>query len=403
MRRILFVDDEPKILDGLRRLLRPQRFQWEISFAEGGEAALALLDQSPFDVIVSDMRMPGMDGAALLERVRERHPQVVRIVLSGYTELDAAFRAAQVAHQFLLKPCDADMLRVAIDRACSLQSILTSQALAGMVGALGELPSVPQIYVELTQALANPDSSLESIAGIVEQDVAISAKVLQLVNSAFFGLARNVASVDHAVCYLGVNILQSLVISVEAFRVFTGGDQVEGFSIDEFEEHSQLTAGIARKLGLPKHLAEPAVVASLLHDVGKLVLATRAPARLRAALQASQETQQPLYQAEAGLYGVSHAEIGAYLLGLWGLPTSVTEAVAHHHAPTRVPHQNFDAVAAVHVANTLAHQANPSSLPFEPVNEALLESLGVADRYPAWLEAAQQLGSRASEVSHAIG
>jgi HD-like signal output (HDOD) protein len=400
MRRILFVDDEQKILEGLRLLLRPQQFQWDMSFAEGGEAALALLEQSPFDVVVSDMTMPGMDGAALLERVRERYPHLVRIVLSQYAELEAAFRAAQVAHQFLLKPCDADMLRVAIDRAFSLQSILSSEALTAMVGALGELPSAPRVYVELTRVLADPDASLERIAGVVERDVAISAKVLQLVNSAFFGLARNVSSVHHAVSYLGVNILQSLVISVEAFRVFAGGDQVEGFSIDEFEQHAQLTAGIAHRIELPKHLAEPAVVASLLHDVGKLVLATRAPAQFQHALKSAAETQQPLYQAEAALYSVSHAEIGAYLLGLWGLPTAVTEAVAHHHAPARVPRQEFDAVAAVYVANILTHKVSPSSLPFEPMDLALLESLGVADRYAAWQDAAQEIASTASELSH---
>jgi HD-like signal output (HDOD) protein len=401
MKRILLVDDEPKILDGLRRLLRPKRLEWDMSFAEGGEAALALLDQSPFDVIVSDMKMPGMDGATLLERVRERHPHVVRIVLSGHTELEAAFRAARVAHQFLLKPCDANMLQMAIERACSLQSILSSEALAGIVGALGELPSAPRVYTALTQALADPDSSLERIAGIVEQDVAISAKILQLVNSAFFGLARNVSSVGQAVSYLGVNILQSLVMSVETVRTFTGGDQVEGFSIDEFEEHSQLTAGIARKLGLPRHLAEPAVVASLLHDVGKLVLATRAPQRLRAALRAAEDNEQLLHQAETDLYGVTHAEVGAYLLGLWALPQPVAEAVAHHHSPSRVPRQQFDVVAAVYVADMLAHQVRPHSVPCEPMDEAFLKSLGVADRYPAWLEAAQQLSSHASEVSHA--
>ena len=403
MTRILFVDDETKVLDGLRRLLRPQRLQWDMSFVQGGEGALALLDQTPFDVIVSDLKMPGMDGTTLLERARERHPQVVRIVLSEYADLEAAFRAAQVAHQLLLKPCDAEMLRVAIDRACSLQSILTGEALAGMVGALGELPSAPRLYIALTQALADPDSSMEDIAAVVEQDVAISAKVLQLVNSAFFGLSRNVSSVKHAVSYLGVNILQSLVISVEAFRIFSGGDEIEGFSIDEFEGHSQLTAGIARQLDLPEHLGEPAVVGSLLHDVGKLVLAARAPGRFQEALRTVRKTRQPLYRVETGLYGVTHAEIGAYLLGLWGLPTAVTEAVAHHHAPGRVPHQGFDAVVAVYVANTLAHHVSASALRPEPMNAELLGSLGVADRYPTWQEAAQQLVSRAAELSRAGG
>jgi DNA-binding NtrC family response regulator len=172
MKRILFVDDEVKILEGLRRMLRPMRNEWEMDFAPGGQAALDLMAASPFDVIVSDMRMPGLDGAALLEQVCARYPQVVRIVLSGHTDVAAALRVVPIAHQFLAKPCDTGMVRLAIDRACQLQALLTDGSVRSLVGGLGDLPALPRIYDALNKALADPDSSIAKIANIVEQDIA---------------------------------------------------------------------------------------------------------------------------------------------------------------------------------------------------------------------------------------
>src|SRR5208337_2001432 len=244
MRRVLFVDDEPRILEGLRRMLRPQRHEWEMAFAPGGEAALALMEASPFDVIVSDMRMAGMDGATLLCRVRELYPQMVRIVLSGHTELSTALRVVPVAHQFLAKPCDAEMLRVAIERACHLKALLHDDSIRRTVGALCELPSLPRTYHALTLALADPDTSIQRIAGIVELDVGISTKVLQLVNSAFFGIARSITNIQNAVSYLGISTLKSLVLSVEVFRVFTPKRHLEGFSLEDLQRHARLTSCI---------------------------------------------------------------------------------------------------------------------------------------------------------------
>ena len=217
MRRVLFVDDELSMLEGLRRMMHAQRHEWEMAFAAGGEAALALMEASPFDVIVSDMGMPGMDGARLLAQVRDRHPQVVRIVLSGEMELSTALRVVPVAHQFLAKPCDAGTLRVAVERACHLRGLLTDDSIRSTVGALRDLPSPPRTYDLLTKALTDPDTSLQALARIVEQDVGTSAKILQLVNSAFFGLANSITNIEHAVIYLGINTLRCLVVSLEVF------------------------------------------------------------------------------------------------------------------------------------------------------------------------------------------
>ena len=389
MRKVLFVDDESRILEGLRRLLRPQRNEWEMAFAPGGEAALALMEASPFDVIVSDMRMPGMDGATLLCRVRELYPQVVRIVLSGHTELSTALQVVPVAHQFLAKPCDAEMLRVAVERACHLKALLSDESIRRTVTGLGDLPSLPRTYEALMQAVADPDVSIQKIAKIVEQDVGISAKVLQLVNSAFFGITHSMTSIPSAVSYLGINTLKNLVLSVEIFRAFRPERSLPGFSLENLQRHAQLTAHIAARLPVPKHLADIAVVAGMLHDVGKLILAWKLSGHFGKMLVEAHEAHCPVNKVEEGENGFSHAEIGAYLLGLWGLPYTVVEAVALHHGPNRVPHQNFDASSAVYAANLLAHELEESSQGAVPTYNLEnyheeLAALGVAEMLPAW-------------------
>jgi putative nucleotidyltransferase with HDIG domain len=404
MTRILFVDDEIKILEGLQRMLRPQRKEWEMAFAPGGQAALTMLEAATFDVIVSDMRMPGIDGAALLETVRHKYPSVLRIILSGYTELEASYRAVPVAHQFLLKPCDPDALRAAIERATSLIQVLNSKMLASLVGSLQELPSLPRAYAELRNALADPDCSIDQVVKIVEQDVAITAKVLQLVNSAFFGVTREISDIRTAVSYLGMTILQNLVLSVEVFRTFLPKKAIPGFSLEEFHHHAQLTARIASEIGKKVRMTSAVGVAALLHDVGKLVIAARAPEHLTRAMQGVREDRRPLYMIEEELVGVSHAEVGAYLLSMWGLPSPVVEAVAHHHHPERVAQEKIDMISVVYLANMLAHEhANSKEETAGPavcIDPSILSIAEVNDNLDDWHEMAESVSQELEGASH---
>jgi putative nucleotidyltransferase with HDIG domain len=396
MKRILFVDDEPRILEGLQRMLRPMRQEWEMAFAPGGEAALAMLEAETFDVIVSDMRMPVVDGAALLEAVRMKYPGMLRVILSGYTELEASFRAVPVAHQFLLKPCDPDALRIAIQRATSLLQVLNSDMLKGIVGSLQDLPSVPKAFAELRSALADPETSLDRIVKIVERDVAISAKLLQLVNSAFFGVTRDVSDVRTAVSYLGISILQNLVLSMEAFRCFHPAKPIPGFSLESFDEHSHLAAKIAGAMPRRSKTADVAVGAALLHDIGKLVMAERAPDHLARAIRGAQLERRPLYVVEEELTSVSHAEVGAYLLSLWGLPYPLVEAVAHHHHPNRVPHDKLGVIPIVYLSNLLAHEREKKmddepALVCEEIDQNLVTEVGLGDQMEEWREKLERL------------
>jgi len=355
-RSILFVDDEPALLDGLRRSLRAERECWTMRFATGGAQALELLGAVPADVVVADMRMPGMDGLSLLTAVKAGWPNAARIVLSGYADLAAVAQASAVAHQYLLKPCDGATLRGVLERTLALQAAMEDPALRRMVGGLGSLPAAPQVYHQLTMALGNPDVTVKALARIVQQDASLAARVLQFVNSAYYGLARRVSGIEQAVAYLGLNTLRHLTLTIEVQRSFSTGE-VAPVAFEAFERHGALTARIARRIAGDPVRGEVAFAAGLLHDAGKLVLASRVPEAYAEVLACAERDGRPHAELERERLGADHASLGGYLLGLWGLPHAIVEAVAFHHDEDRLTRGGVDVVEAVGAADLLAHAA----------------------------------------------
>ena len=245
MKQILFVDDEVNVLQGLGRMLRVMRHEWEMTFLDDPRQALDLIESKPFDALVIDIRMPRMDGAEVLSRAREANPGMARIVLSGHAEREAAMRSVGLAHQFLAKPCDAETLRTTVSRACELRQLLIEAGLADTVCQLGKLPSLPRLYQAITEEMNREDVSLKRVAGIIARDVAMTAKVLQLVNSAFFGLGRRVASIEQAVSYLGIDVIRSLVVSQAAFASFESSDLA---FYQTLWQHSTMTGMLAKAI-----------------------------------------------------------------------------------------------------------------------------------------------------------
>ena len=387
MKRILFVDDEPNILDGIRRLLYPQRQRWQMHFVSSGEAALEACAVQPFDVVISDMRMPGMDGATLLRHIRDRFPATARLILSGYSEIILATRAAPVAYRILAKPCDGPELVSVIERVCTLQDLLDAPELRRTIGTIGELPSLSSTYTALTLALRDPNTSIGAVADIIGRDVAMAAKVLQLVNSGFFGLSQTINSIQSAVNYLGTDTMRNLVIATETFRVFVPHPCVPPFFCENLQRHAHRSTLIVGSLPLDPRTREIALIASLLHDIGGLVLATKMPEMFCAVLALSRKTGCRQFEAEEQILGTSHAEIGAYLLGLWGIHPQAVEAVAHHHRPARITHSALDASTAVYLAGLLAHQldSNPDDHEGRLLAETdrqSLEGLNLLTQYP---------------------
>ena len=379
MNRVLFVDDEPMVLEALRNAMRGKRKQWEMVFKGSAASALEELARAPVDVIVTDMRMPEVDGAEFLGRASQVCPGATRIILSGHMEQSALARAAITAHRYLTKPCENATLCRSIARAIELQALLRNEQLRACVGRIESLPSVPSVYRKLSEALLTDGASPEQISTIVQEDVGISAKLLQLVNSAFFALPRETTSLPQAVRYLGLGTIRSLVLSHSVFEQLGQGNPALA---EQGHEHALLCARVARQLLKGSAAAELAFTAGLLHDVGALVLASRLPAEYAEICRQSAATRVPLHVVETERLGVSHAEVGAYLLGLWGLPHEVLDIVAfHHQAPWR-PSSPLDAASAVRLAEGISLAAAPApaaaALHAEPLPDGWVEEFGAS-------------------------
>ena len=384
---ILFVDDEPSVLHALQRSMRDMRSEWTTRFVSSGAAALEELSKSSADVIVADIRMPGMDGWELLGEVKKGYPQMVRLILSGYTDPCSIMRTVGIAHQYLAKPCESAALKAAILQTHSLRHLLSDDRLAQLVGRVDLLPSAPTAFQEILTCLQASTASLADAARIIGRDLAMTANVIKLVNSAFFGSRQPITSANRAVAYLGLDTLGALVLGHNAFKsgVTTG---IAGFSLERLWQHSLDTAVVARTIALFEHqsaaMAENAFLAGMLHDVGKVVYATRAVAADAPAASIEAATVQ---------MDAHHAEVGAYLLGLWGFPNSIVEAVAFHHSPSFASGEGLSLPRLVHIADRLVHQreVGDAGLAAAGLEPALLEKLGLAARWPEWVIALGQL------------
>lgn len=388
-KRILFVDDEDMVLQGLRRMLRPLREEWDMDFVDSGAKALDRMAQQPFDVVVSDMRMPGMSGADLLTQVMARHPKTVRLILSGQAEQDLIMKCVGATHQFLSKPCDPDTLRATVVRAMSLDFNLTSERVRALVSRIDRLPSMPSLYLELTKLLTNEDVSVEEIGKVITQDIAMTGKILKLVNSAFFGLRREISTPGEAAVYLGVDILKSLTLALNVFSQFDSAP-VPGFSVQDLWRHSMSVAAGARQLACCENAeaitANESFTAGVLHDAGQLVLVSNFPADYSEVVLRMKNDELSELDAERAVFGTSHVELGGYLFGLWGLPVPVVEAIGLHHQPSQCSAKRFGALTTVHVANALLGGSglnHPAGSP-PPVDEDYLRDAGVLERLPAW-------------------
>jgi HD-like signal output (HDOD) protein len=389
LHRVLFVDDEPAILTGLGRMLRPLRHEIQSEFVGSGAEALERLTKEPFDVVIADIRMPGMDGAALLEAVQRKHPHVIRIVLSGHADVSAALRSVPVAHQFLAKPCDATMLRDVITRATGLHRLLEDRSLQALVAGMRDVPARPKTYTELSKLLADPGSTSRDISKLMSRDIALSAKLLKIVNSAFFGLPRRVTSIESAINYLGTSMLRSVFLATAVVSTLGPRATKLGYDLELNETHGLLCGNLATQFFSDKNAREDAFAAGLLQNVGELLLVAEGTDEALRAFKHAKANGLPLHQAERELDVVSHAYVGAYLLGAWGLPYSIVEAVAHHHDPTHIAHEKLDIVDAVYASTLIADHYLFQQQNNLELARSYLEKFAAQDRLPQVIRTAE--------------
>ncbi|MTI08270.1 response regulator [Curvivirga aplysinae] len=333
---VLFVDDEENILQGLRRGFRGKRKEWSMSFAVGGKNALEILEDNEIDIIVSDMRMPEMDGAELLEKVKEKSPDTTRIVLSGYAENEAILKVVGPAHQYFAKPCDFEVLERSITRILSLRSMIDEKGIRAKITGLESLPSLPDIFMRVLHTIADKDAHVQEICGLIELDLGLKSQILRISNSAFFGVPQQVTKLETALNLLGLNTIRSLALLEGFFRVFRKQDDLIDI-LGDLSENSmsiaKLSGQLASKLNLSEQQLDWASSAGALSHIGTLYIATEEPEIFKHASNKADATSKPIFEFEQEFMGYHHAAIGGYILGLWGFPIEICEAVAFHHTP----------------------------------------------------------------------
>lgn len=355
MIRLLCVHPDTQAFESLRRALLECHRDWQLDVAPGAGAALARLESGTTDVVITRHAPPGLDAIALLARVRERHPGLVRVLLldSG-RDLEAA-GAQSVAQRMLAANADPVEVIESLRQALSLRSLVSTPGLRSLVGQIGDLPAVPRVYTALSRRLESADSSLEEIAELLEEDSALTARVLKLANSAYFGRDQAVTRLAVAAARLGTRLLRGLVLTAEVNERF-GPNAPAGFDHDGYQRHVTLVARIASSLEPRAAWKDDAFTGGLLHDVGKLILASRLPAVADELRTQAERDRRPLHEVEREKLGVDHGAIGAYLLGLWDLPSALVDAAARHHEVSLDRPMTLDAVYAVALANRLAHE-----------------------------------------------
>jgi HD-like signal output (HDOD) protein/CheY-like chemotaxis protein len=352
---VMFVDDEPAVLEGIQNRFRKLRGQWDMSFVVGGAEAIAQLGRHPVDVVVTDMRMPGVDGAEVLRFLHANQPRTTRIVLSGYSEKENVVTTMNLAHQFLRKPCDAEELKRAIDRSMLLQKRLRQPELADTLGRIEHFPPLPQLYHQLLEVIGKETCTPEAIARIIGRDPALTARVLRVANSAYWGLSEPICSVPQAVMYLGFEAIRSLVINLELARTCSPR-LPRHFSLEKFQQHADQVSLVAAQIA-PSSMRGSVMSGAILHDVGHLVLAL---------LPAS---EQPNLTTEV----VPHAELAAHVLDCWGIPPALVSLVAFHHSPSAIDVAPGP-TTYVHLADRIVYSAEAGIGPTEDKKE--LEQLG---------------------------
>ncbi len=355
--RLVLVDNEHHIAEGHRRALRTVRPEWDVVMARDTKEVLAALEAAPTDVFISELGKPPTDGVALFETVKERWPATVRIALSEFAERSVALRLERSVHRFLHKPCDTYTLAMLIERSNTLREIVNDPSILAAIGGLEAIPRPPVTVQALEKVLADPDAGVIAVAAVVNRDAALTARLLRVVNSSFFGVGRQVTRVDAAVNFMGVSLVRAIALADGATRSFKVDPDV--LDLDEWNMHAVRVATSARDISLAmcpqdRSLADEAFLAGLLHDVGQVMMAGVAPKQWTSLEQTARADDKALNDVERQRDMVSHALVGAYLLSLWGLPSSVVEAVAFHHTPDLLAGTMFDAAIAVHVADALA-------------------------------------------------
>ncbi len=375
MKYIAFIDDDCRILDGIKRMLRRERSRWDMSFFESEELFFAQHQKKNFDIVVSDIRMPKTNGVELLQKVKNLSPATIRIALSGFAQEELLLESLQVSHQFIAKPAECDEIIRTIELSLSVEQLINDPGLKSAVGAIDSIPTLPVVYSRIMQVLASEGCTFKQVGAIVAEDVALSANVIRIVNSAYFGLRRHIESVEQAASILGMDTIKNLALSGSVFKAFCS-DQVDTRAIVTLNSLAQQRSRLMRKFTAAAPLSgrtkDHCQVAALMSVLGELICLA---------------FPDKLSSITVGC--IQHPAIGAYALSIWGMPQAVVAAVMWQRDPGGSQYDELGPIAVLHavVAMQLDHASRGvADQGSERVNFEYLEKVAGRELVEQWMQ-----------------
>ncbi|WP_320174701.1 response regulator [Maridesulfovibrio sp.] len=389
-KNILFIDNDKEQLRMLDKQLSALKKRWQVDYASNKEEAMEQLRTRPYDIIAMELNVDGFEGDELLDEIKYRQPGSIRFIISESVNSENYLKFVKYAHQFITKPYTQSELIGKIKKSLRLKNIFLNERAAKGIASIEELPTMPELFLKLERELNKEDVLISNIGKMIGEDMSMTAGLLKLVNSPFFGLYSKVTNPEQAVTLLGLDNLKGLVLGIHLFNS-TKNTKFD-FSIEELGKHCQYTALMARSIikaeGGSNEQAEHTFLAGFLHDIGKLVLATSYPDEYSTILSIVRETNIPVPEAEKDILGFTHAEIGAYLLAIWGFDEDIIEAIYCHHKPQRLGSVDLSPAVAIHVANSFDHELRVKNSEYAPhlLSAEWLEQNEFSSKLPEWLQ-----------------
>ncbi len=362
MKRVLFVDDNESVIQLYRKAFSRKTDEWQCFYAIDVMDAIDILAFAQIDIVITDLDMPLYNGAQLLTYVQEHKPGITRIVFSGSHNMKQNMKTVNCAHRFIAKPNTIADIEEVVEKIYYLYRTLIDSKTRTIISGIQNLPALPSVYLNLIDEFSNPNYSIKTIAELISSDVGLTVGILKMVNSAYFGMNEPVSSATQAVTLLGGELVKGLILTAHLSRTFTTEEQK--FSIEKWEDHSLLTGVFCRAIAeyenmSPEHV-EIAFVSGILHDVGRIILATSFPEKYHRVLSISKATKRPLEEIEKSVIGATHSAVGAFLLGLWGLPDIIVETTATHHHPDLFHGAGEEFVRILHLADLFTYEMVPT-------------------------------------------
>lgn len=374
MRNVLFVDDEAMLLKLYDIFFNQKADKWKAYICSDPNEVNEIIKNNPVDIVVSDYNMLNMDGAEVLKKVVEKFPWVIRIIITASYDEAQRLKALNYAHRCIIKPAKLKDMESDIENAFMIFKSDISRIVRTKITGIDSLPAIPKIFKELTDEInKGEDASLGEIAKIVAKDPNMSVNILKIINSPFFSKDKNIVKAEHAVTMLGLNIVKSLILSAELIKIFPVTNE-NAKLIDDVIEHSTLCAQLMKLIfeyekksgNVKPEDVDLAETIGMLHDVGKIMLASLYPALYRDIHDIKHSSDESFSGLERHIIGVDHAEVAAYLLSLWGLPSKIPEIISKHCRISNLHRDKDIFLRAIHFVNYITdYIENKNDIPPE--------------------------------------